>query len=326
MTLYDVLIIGAGPAGLSTATYLARQLRTAAVFDSGLYRNARATHMHGVLGFDHANPASLRAKARADLLARYSTTTFVDRTVIRVEKTPQGIFRAVTTENNKDNNNGDGQTTWYGRKLVLATGVTDIMPDIPGFDDCWGYSVFHCLYCHGYESRGAARAGVLTGGMVAQAGLGVHMGWMAKQLADHVTIYTNGDDAMRRDLAEVVAATPFSVDGRKIARMERGPGETEVTLHFEDGASVTEGFLAHGPRTKANGPFIEQLGVELTDNGDIKTTNPFGETTVPGVYAAGDNMQMVKAVPLAASSGGMVAAGVGMPLSTEPRVELEAEA
>ncbi|CRK00456.1 hypothetical protein BN1708_009553 [Verticillium longisporum] len=315
MRPHDVLIIGGGPAGLSTATYLARQLRTAVLFDSGVYRNARAEHMHGVLGFDHAAPASLRSKARADLLARYETTTFVDGVVTRIDKTPQGLFRAVT---------GDGRT-WHGRRVVLATGVTDIMAPIPGFDACWGRSVFHCLYCHGYESRGATTAGVLTGGLVAQAAMGVHIAWMAKQLADRVTIYAHGDEAMIRDLEAAIDKTPFVVDARRIARMEHGPGETEVTLYFEDGTSVTEGFLAHGPRTRVNGPFVEQLSLDLTDSGDIKTVNAFGETTCPGVYAAGDNMQMMKAVPLAAAAGVIAVAGLSGPLSSEPQVEIEVE-
>jgi thioredoxin reductase len=129
-TLFDALIIGAGPAGLSVATGLARQLHTAVVFDSGVYRNARATHMHNVLGWDHVNPTELRAKGKADLLARYTTVQFQNETVesVRRLKTERSLFEAVDTKGNK----------WYGRKVVLATGVKDVMLDIQGFEEMWG--------------------------------------------------------------------------------------------------------------------------------------------------------------------------------------------
>lgn len=127
-TLYDVLIIGAGPSGLSVANGLVRQLHTAVVFDSGIYRNARAQHMHNVLGWDHRNPAELRAKGRADILARYETVKFHDFAIEVVRKVEnKEIFEATDSKG----------TLWYGRKLVLATGVKDMPLDVKGFDDCW---------------------------------------------------------------------------------------------------------------------------------------------------------------------------------------------
>lgn len=126
-SLLDALIIGGGSAGLSLANYLGRQLFNAVVFDSGVYRNAPASHMHNVLGFDHQNPENLRAKARQDL-ERYDTIRVEKTAIESVRKAGDGMFEA-TDANGK---------TWRAKKLVLATGVKDISPGIPGYEDCWG--------------------------------------------------------------------------------------------------------------------------------------------------------------------------------------------
>jgi thioredoxin reductase len=131
MPLIDVLIIGGGPGGLAAATGLARQLYTAVVFDSGVYRNARTKHMHNVPTWDHRDPAEFRAKAKADLLARYNTIQFKETLVESIQRTNKGHFEAVDSEG----------VTWTGKKVVLATGAKDIYPDIPGYDDVWGRGV-----------------------------------------------------------------------------------------------------------------------------------------------------------------------------------------
>ena len=128
MPLLDVLIIGGGPGGLSVATGLARQLYTAVVFDSKIYRNARTNHMHNVLGWDHCNPEDFRAKGREDLKARYNTVTFEDTRIESIRRTESGHFEA------KD----ERGRTWTGKKVVLAVGCQDIMPDIPGYEEAWG--------------------------------------------------------------------------------------------------------------------------------------------------------------------------------------------
>lgn len=126
--LLDVLIIGGGPGGLAVATGLARQLYTAAVFDSRVYRNALSKHMHNVPTWDHRDPAEFRAQARTDLTARYSTVQFEETKIVKIAQSPHNRFLA-TAE--------DGRT-WTGRKLVLASGVTDVPPDIKGYAECWG--------------------------------------------------------------------------------------------------------------------------------------------------------------------------------------------
>ena len=130
--LYDVLIIGGGPAGLAMATALARQLYTAVVLDSAIYRNARTKHIHNVPGFDHADPADFRAKARSDLLKRYETIEFKSATIKQVRKLESGEFEAVA----------ETGEVYRGKKLGLGTGVRDVMEGMPdGYDECWGRGV-----------------------------------------------------------------------------------------------------------------------------------------------------------------------------------------
>lgn len=126
--LVDVLILGAGPAGLAAAQALARQLHTAIVFNSSQFRNSNAKHMHNVPGWDHRPPSEFRAKARSDILARYDTIHFRDVEISQVKKLESGYFEAVDVN----------KQSYVGKKIVLATGVKDVMPDIPGFTQLWG--------------------------------------------------------------------------------------------------------------------------------------------------------------------------------------------
>ncbi|KAI8277822.1 Thioredoxin reductase [Colletotrichum sp. SAR11_57] len=290
MPIHDVLIIGGGPGGLAVATGLARQLYTAVVFDSGVYRNARTSHMHNVPTWDHRNPADFRSKARSDLLARYETITFEETNVESLRRNSEGRFEAEDARG----------ATWTGKKIVLASGMRDVYPEIQGYDDVWGRGVYHCLFCDGFEDRNSASAGVLAVEDVAKAPVALHLARMAKRLARKVTIYTNGASELKDQIVTSLGKDPIiELDDRRVIRLEKV-------------------FVVHKPKTQVNGPFVEQLQLELTEAGAIKTSQPFYETTVQGVFAVGDCASTMPAVVNALAMGAFAAGGLVAQLGAEP--------
>lgn len=154
--------------------------------------------------------------------------------------------------------------------------------------------------------------------------MALHQSHMARRLTENVTLYTNGNTDLAAQLKELLEHDKDAKSGRihvvdrKIAKFARGTnGESEVVVTFEDGESVTEGFLVHQPSSQAKGPFPQQLGLELTPSGDIQTTQPFGEASVPGVFAVGDCATPIKVVAQAVSMGVLAAGGLSFQLGAE---------
>lgn len=151
MAYHDVAVIGGGPAGLTAAATLARQLHTVVAFDSKKYRNAKATGMYMVPGHEGKHPEDFRRESREGL-SKYQTIEFQDVRVEKVEKKNDSHF-LITDAAGKE---------WNFRKLLLAVGSSDIFPGIEGYESLWGERIFHCLFCKGYEDKGAQSAGVLA--------------------------------------------------------------------------------------------------------------------------------------------------------------------
>ncbi|KAI2469987.1 thioredoxin reductase glit [Annulohypoxylon bovei var. microspora] len=265
--------------------------------------------MHNVLGHEHAAPAVFRAQARRDIEARYGgTIQFRDAGVVAVRKLAddergRSCFE-VRDEHGK---------RYVGRKLVLAVGVRDVMPAAPeGYGALWGYGIFHCLFCHGFEERGSASAGVLaTGPMLGGGGsdsaplMAPVIARMAARLAGSVTVYMDGnEDLGSRIRAQLKSGQKFHVENRRVVRLAKDPD-----------------VKAHAPATKINGSFASDLGVTLAPQGHIDAQPPFYTTNVPGVYAAGDCATMMKAVLMATMMGSSVAAGLAHVLQAEDDVE-----
>ncbi|THV43804.1 hypothetical protein BGAL_0901g00010 [Botrytis galanthina] len=328
--LSDVLIIGAGPAGISCAAALARLRHTAIVFSNQRFRNEKSTHMHTVSTWDHRDPSDFRAASREDILARYKTIGFEDVGIQNVEKVSKdgdgeesSIFKAID----------DAGKDWWGRKLVLATGVRDIMVNIEGYEECWARSIFHCLYCHGYESSPAQSAGILAIGDCASPQMALHLARQALRLSDNITIYTHGNEALAEEIEAAKVASNPDVNSKCRSRINicnysiqkfipNDDPSSGLTVVFDknNGAGLgdhTHAFLLHKPATEQTNNLAHQLGVELTEQGDIKVTTPFNETSVRGVFATGDCASMLKNVVGAMYSGTCAGAGVGSQIQGE---------
>jgi thioredoxin reductase len=315
--IFDALIIGAGPAGLNAALAFARTRTTALVVDSGEYRNEGIKHMHTVASRDHQDPYAFRKTAREQIESRYESIWFQKATITHATKTLLG-----TSQYSGFEVTDSSGTTYQGRKLILATGSKDILPSIEGYVENWPSHIYQCLACDGFEQRNTP-IGILTFDNPMMA----HMVQMATSFDKRVTIFSNGpvsrDEPIQKAL-KLAYAFGAKLDERKVARLiNNGPTHAEgVTIEFETGEPVTLGFVVHRPVTVNRAQhLIEQLGVETVDaamGGHIKILNPmFNDTSVRGVFAAGDTMVAMKQVAIAMSEGLKAAIGAGMQIGQE---------
>ena len=290
----DIAIIGGGPAGLQAALSIGRIHRDAVLFDDGTYRNATVSHMHNVVGNDGTPPEEFRTLARKQLTA-YATVTLREERVESVEDV-DGVFHLRMAD-------GSAVTAYA---VVLATGVRDTLPPVPGLEDLWGDLVAHCPFCHGHELSGR-RVGILG------ATIAPHLSAMLGRIASGLVVFTDG------------AALPEDWDARPEARtervvsVERHDGGVRVTLEGRGGETSHEQVsgLFVKPTMTQSAPFADQLGLELNPSGCIRV-DEFGRTSRPGVFAAGDLAHLpaypmpMASVTMAAAAGQVAASGAIM--------------
>jgi len=241
--MLDTIVIGGGPAGLQAALTLGRMHRSVLLLDSGTYRNATVEHMQNLITHDGRDPAELRRLARKDIAA-YDTVATREVAADAVRQVDDN-FEVVI-----------GDETHTARTIVLATGVRDTLPDVPGIAEAWGREIAHCPYCHGHEFAGK-RVAIL-----------------GTERAEHLSALL-GNIASGLIVVEEAAV-------REVVRIDSG---LRIALHEGDPIEVAGMFIA--TEVSQSAPFAEQLGVELYESGFVEI-DAMGRTNVLGVYAAGD--------------------------------------
>jgi thioredoxin reductase len=299
-TPIDVAIVGDGPAGLSAAIALGRSRRDVLVIDAGEPRNAPAAHAHNVFSRDGASPAELLAAAREQ--ARGYDVSILDDRATRVARAPDGFV--VTTATG---------ATVNARRLLLASGLRDVLPDIPGLTAHWGDSVVHCPYCHGWEVRDRA---IVVIGSTPRSG---HQALMFSRLSDDVTFVRHDTPAEAEVDADLEAHGVRIVDGH-VARLLDDPSGTLRAVELTDGTELPAGAVAIGPSFEARTELYEQLGGTpsiVEGMGVVIPADAVGRTPIAGVWAVGNASDAGAMVGASAAAGTMAGAALNMDLLTE---------
>jgi thioredoxin reductase len=286
--IFDVIIIGGSYAGLSAGMALGRALRNVLIIDSGKPCNIQTPHSHNFLTQDGKTPLDISTTAKKQV-ERYSTVKFYNGLAIDGIKKEGGF--EITSQT------GDQFTA---KKLIFATGVKDIMPEIKGFSECWGISIIHCPYCHGYEYSNV-KTGVFANGDIA-----FEIGKLINNWTKKLTIFTNGKSTLTEEQFSKLQKHNVKIVEKEIDYFTHKNGQIE-NITFKDNTSETIEALYARPQFEQHCEIPKQLGCELTEQNHIKI-DPFQKTTELGIVACGDNATMMRSVSYAVATGGIAGA------------------
>lgn len=296
--MYDVIVIGGGPAGLNAAMLLGRSRRKVLVFDGGKPRNRWSRNMNGFLTSDGMNPREFIQRGRAEL-EKYN-----------VEIKDIEVASATYSKGEFVVNDAEG-TVYRSRKLLLATGLKDNWPEVEGFEEFYGKSVHHCPYCDGWENRDKAIA------VYGKDRSGIGQALAMKNWSDDVTLFTDGTDKLQRGDLELLELNGVKVDKGKIARLEGEDGMLQnIVLQGGEQRAQQAMFFSEG--TKQQSGLGEMLGCEFTSKGVVKTRRQ-QQSNIPGLYVAGDAARDMQMVIVAAAEGAKAGVAINMDLQQEDR-------
>jgi len=294
---FDVIIIGGSYAGLSAGLALGRSLRKVLIVDANKPCNAQTPHSHNFLTHDGAAPAEIAGKARAEVL-KYPTVNIVNEKVVSATKNNNGFI--VQLANGKK---------FSARRIILATGMKDILPSIKGFAECWAISIIHCPYCHGYEVKGEKVALFMNGEMAFE------MVKMISHWNSDLQILTNGASDFTEEQRLKLASKSIEVIEDEISEFEHENGKLMAVL-FRNGKRLEFAAVYSKPKMEQHDVLFQELGCNLNENGLLETNEQY-ETTSKGVYAAGDCTLPYRGLSAVAASGTMAAVMLNRDLISE---------
>ncbi|PBQ30917.1 pyridine nucleotide-disulfide oxidoreductase [Sphingobacteriaceae bacterium] len=294
---FDVIIIGGSYSGLSAAMALGRSLRNVLIIDSGLPCNRQTPHSHNFITHDGEKPSIIAEKAKSQVL-NYSTVKFLNDVAVSGKKIENGFV--ITTQKGEE---------IEAKKLVFATGIKDTMPDIKGLAECWGISVVHCPYCHGYELRNK------NTGIIADGVKGFHLASMVNNLTNKLTLLTNSKADFTEEQRVKLNKHDIAIIETTIKEIEHKNGIMNNVIFSDGSKKAFDGLYAALPFTQ-HSDIPTSLGCELTELGYLKVS-PFQETNITGVFACGDNSSMMRSVANAVYTGNLTGAVVNGKLVEE---------
>jgi len=294
---FDVIIIGGSYSGLSAGMSLGRSLRNVLIIDNGKPCNRQTPRSHNFVTHDGKTPSEISQLAKKDV-EKYNTVSFYNGTAVKTQKTSEG-FKIETSSGEKFNS----------KKLIIASGVRDVMPDIPGFAECWGISVIHCPYCHGYEVKNEI-TGILSNGDMAY-----EFSKLIFNLTKSLTLFTNGKASLTNEQIKKLAQNKINLNEDEIEKIDHDNGSIQKII-FKNGKEVSLKALYAKIPFEQNLNVSTDLGCELTEQGFIKV-DMLQKTNVPGVFACGDNVTMMRSVANAVVQGNFAGAVVNKELSDE---------
>lgn len=280
---FDVIIVGGSYSGLASAMALGRALKKVLIIDGGKPCNAQTPHSYNFLTQDGKTPSEIATLAKQQVL-EYDTVTFFEGFATKGKKITNQFEIQVTS----------GET-FRADKLIFATGIKDEMPNIEGFSDCWGISMLHCPYCHGYEVRNE-KTGIL--------GNGEHGNELAKLISNwtnDLTVYTNGKSHLTLEQTEKLEERKINIVEKEIQKLEHQKGYVQSII-FKDGTKTKVKAMYSRNSFEQHCTIPVALGCELNEEGYIKV-NPSQETSVDGVYACGDNVTRMRSVANSVAMG-----------------------
>ncbi len=294
---YDVVIIGGSYSGLSAALALARSLRNILIIDSGSPCNAVVSYSHNFLTHDGESPATLARVSREQVL-KYENVEF-HRGQANSIVSQSGKYRVLTTT---------GQS-FTCKKLVFATGIIDILPPIPGINECWGKTVLHCPYCHGFEVKGKTTAVLATSEQAFEYVM------LLTNWTDRLHVITNGTSPFSEIQQHLLAKHNVQVHVEPLVALNHNAGQLQ-SIQFADGTSFSTDVLYTRMPFLQKCALPQELGCAIDTQGYI-ITDASGKTNVAGIYACGDNTSKNRTISNAVAMG----TNAGMAINKELTVE-----